>query len=71
MDGVLGSTLTCKYLSSEAFLRKGEDSRPPLKFEKSYCISSFTNMPLISTVSIPTDLESVTCAAKVFSNLVG
>ena len=28
-DGVLGSTLTCKYLSFEAFLRKSEESRPP------------------------------------------
>ena len=28
-DGVLGSTLTCKYLSSEAFLRKSVESGPP------------------------------------------
>ena len=31
-DGVLGSTLTWKYLSSEAFLRKSEESRPPQNF---------------------------------------
>ena len=58
-------------LLAEQFGQSRQDSRPPLKFEKSYCISSFTNMPLISTVSIPTYLENVTCAAKVFSNLVG
>ena len=28
-DGVLGTALTCKYLSSEVFLRKSEESRTP------------------------------------------
>ena len=44
-DGVLGSTLTCKYLSSEAFLRKSEESRPPRNWlSGSKCTFMFTRV---------------------------